>query len=253
MQHLAVQVWDIGVLVEELESQNQATIQKHTEEVLRMSVQLDHLVGVLAMKSYAPTGSRLLTDTQYKEWTNRLKLAECDYNMVILSSCKVGHLREALAQNDHQISSLEKSGTWPGVTLSEVNGMCSSYHYFFNLTVNEAMLIVACWHGILDLESREAVVEAYTIAAQDGMCNCHACTNVGPTYSDLSTCEIRQHKQIEAAAGTAPGEITLANVAAVLLVPSYPTKMPMEDVCRSPPKPVAGAPIAGELVEEDSL
>lgn len=51
--------------MEELESQNHDTVQKSAEEALEP----DFHVGELTMKSYAPSGSRLLTDTQFKEWT----------------------------------------------------------------------------------------------------------------------------------------------------------------------------------------
>lgn len=71
------------------------------------------------------------------------------------------------------------------ITLTEMNGMRGSYHYLLNLMLDAAMMIVAGQYGILNQEPREALQQAYMDTVQDDLCQCHACSNFGPTYSVL--------------------------------------------------------------------
>lgn len=146
---LGMQIHDVGVVVEELEIRSQATAQKLAREALRTSVEIDHCVGDLALKSYAPLRSRLLTEVQYKEWTDKLHQAEDDHDMAVRASLKLDKMKEALTEYDRKIEHLRKPGTRMGLTFTNLNKMRGSYHYFLHLSVKEAMMVVASQHGVL--------------------------------------------------------------------------------------------------------
>lgn len=64
---LANQVWEISSQVEETENRNREVIQKMAHEVFAVSHYLDDRVAEMAVKSYAPPGSRVMTeDLVYK-------------------------------------------------------------------------------------------------------------------------------------------------------------------------------------------
>lgn len=70
---ITAQVWDIGVLLEDLEDKNHEVIWKVANEAFAVSRDLDTHVDELVMKSYAPPGSRVLSEDQLQGCANSIK------------------------------------------------------------------------------------------------------------------------------------------------------------------------------------
>lgn len=71
--------------------------------------------------------------------------------------------------------------------ITDVCGICGPYHYYLNLTQEEASFTVAHHHDILlVLEGGvEELTRYYSEANTQGKCLCTACTGVGHSYSVL--------------------------------------------------------------------
>lgn len=104
------QVRDIGVLVEELENRNREMIQKVADEPLAVLPELDNHVVELAVKSYTPPRSRVMTEDQISAWANSIKKVEAEHDAAQGNAQMVALLRETLIVWDREIACLHAVG-----------------------------------------------------------------------------------------------------------------------------------------------
>lgn len=66
----------VSVLVEALEGKNRVALHSMTGETFQVSCTLDSQVEELAVKHYAPVGSRVLSEEEIRGWAAQIQSAE---------------------------------------------------------------------------------------------------------------------------------------------------------------------------------
>lgn len=107
--------------------------------------------------------------------------------------------RTLRAELDEHVAELARlhlySGGVPrGVT--DTNGNCGSHHYFLDLRMVEARMVVMFLHGIF-LDEFVKLAQAYKTACKLGTCLCNVCTGFGSVYLVLSPCECARRREVQ--------------------------------------------------------
>lgn len=91
-----------------------------------------------------------MSEDQIWDWTNSIKKAEVEHDMARGSGQVIAMHKDILSTRDHETARLHAAGAGGAPRgITDMNKKHGFHHHFLNLMIDEAVLVVASWHGII--------------------------------------------------------------------------------------------------------